>query len=347
MVMDALEKGNKPTAKAYGTTVKTVRKWARKYLEQGIPGLREQSRAPHHIPHKTPLDVEERLVARKKVLKGFGVERMIKEFEMGCGKGSALRILKERGLLKPRKKKRQRRNDLRDEKAQWPVGAVQCVDTKDLSDIPGYWTQMKRLNLPSWQYTHREVRSGLLFLGYASEKSLLQATVFEEWITAWEQEHGMELRDTRLQTDGGSEFIGSWCAQKKSSFIKALESKGIRHFQIPKTTYNADVETVHHLIELEFFDIESFHNREDFFIKASTYQRWFNILRRNSHKWNKTPLDIIREADPRIGPAIATLPALDLDNLAKRKINHMLQSNPSPPGGYYLPDRTVLVAPEG
>jgi hypothetical protein len=63
---------------------------------------------------------------------------------------------------------------------------------------------------------------------------------------------------------------------EKSAFINALEAKGVRHFQIPKTTYNADVETVHHLVELEYYEVERFKDRRDFFLKASTYQRWFN-----------------------------------------------------------------------
>lgn len=182
-----------------------------------------------------------------------------------------------------------------------------------------------------------------MFLGYAAERSLQNATVFAEWITAWVSEHGLDQTDSRWQTDGGSEFIGSWCAKEKSDFIKTLERHKIHHFQIPKTTYNADVETVHNLIELEFFDIETFQDRRDFFIKASTYQRWFNTLRKNGHKWDKSPLDILREAAPRIGSAIATLPVLDLDALARRKIYHLLQSSSSPPGGYHVPGRTLNI----
>ena len=347
LVFDAMEQGIKPTMRMHGTTVKTVKKWVKRYQEKGLAGLREQSRAPKHIPHKTKPEVEERVVEKKKVLKGFGVGRMVKEFELGCGKGAALRILKERGVLKPRRNKRQRRNDLREIKAMWRVGEVACVDTKDLSDIPAYWTQMKRLNLPSWQYTYREVRSGLMFLGYANQKSLQHATAFAEWVSAWISEHGIASAGSRWQTDGGSEFIGSWCAKKRSDFIKAIEHKGIVHFQIPKTTYNADVETSHNLIELEFYDIEQFHDRKDFFMKASTYQRWFNILRKNSYKKYKSPLDIIREAAPNITPAITTLPALDLDEVVRNKIKHLVESPSCQPGGYHVPDRAYIFLIKG
>ncbi len=341
LVMDALENGIKPTVRAYKTTVRTVRKWVKRYREKGVEGLHEISRAPKNIPHKTSVEVAERVIAQKKILKGYGARRMVEEFKLGCGKGAALRILKEKGLLKPRRKKRLRRNDLRDEKATWRAGEVACVDTKDLKDIPAYWTQMTLLRLPQRQYSYREVRSGLMFLGFAESLSLQHSTVFAEWVMAWLEEHGLKTPGDRWQTDGGSEFIGSWCAKEKSDFIRAVESRGFQHFQIPKTTYNADVETIHHLIELEFFEIERFKDRRDFFMKASTYQRWFNTMRRNSHKWNKSPLDILREAAPSAAAAIVTLPVLDLDDLVRRKVRHLIQS-PSPPGGYHVPGRAQI-----
>lgn len=342
MVMDALERGIKPTARIYQTTVKTVRKWVKRYKKYGLPGLEEQSRAPKTIPHKTAASIENRVIAKKKELKGYGIGRMVKEFELGCGKEAARRILKEKGLVKAKRKKRQKRNDLREIKAKWRIGQVSCVDTKDLTDIPAYWSQMKRLGLPTWQYSYREVRSGLMLLGYGSERSLAHATAFAEWISAWLGEHGMELKGNSWQTDNGSEFIGSWQSKAKSSFTKALEGHGIAHYQIPKTTYNADVETVHNLVELEFFDIERFSSRKDFFTKISTYQRWFNILRKNSYKANRSPLDIIQEAEPKISSAITSLPALDLDELVRRKVSYLLKSNSFSQRGYYLPGHAPL-----
>jgi Domain of unknown function (DU1801) len=55
-------------------------------------------------------------------------------------------------------------------------------------------------------------------------------------------------------------------------------------------TYQSDVETVHRLIQDEFFDIESFISRGDFLAKAHLYQHYFNLARPNSHKDNQSPL---------------------------------------------------------
>ena len=83
MVLEALEKGIKPTARAFKATVKTVRKWVKRYREKGLAGLKELSRAPKHIPHKTSATVAAGVVAKKKVLKGYGARRMVEEFVLG------------------------------------------------------------------------------------------------------------------------------------------------------------------------------------------------------------------------------------------------------------------------
>ncbi len=53
LVEAALKYGIKPTAREYGTTVKTVRKWVRRYEADKKAGLVEQSRRPHTSPRAT------------------------------------------------------------------------------------------------------------------------------------------------------------------------------------------------------------------------------------------------------------------------------------------------------
>jgi transposase len=135
--------------------------------------------------------------------------------------------------------------------------------------------------------------------------------------------------------------VRKWVNRYRERGVAGLKELSRAPKHIPhKTPPEADVETVHHRIELEFFDIERFRDRRDFFRKASTYQRWFNILRKNGHTWDKSPLDILREAAPHVGEAVVTLPALDLDELVRRKIRHLLQSSLSPSGGYDVPGQT-------
>ncbi len=95
----------------------------------------------------------------------------------------------------------------------------------------------------------------------------------------------------KRQTDNGSEYCGAWSATKPSAYTLALESAGQIHQTIPPGAhrFQSDIETVHNLIELEFYEIETFANRTDFMEKAYTYQLFFNLERPNTYKENKSP----------------------------------------------------------
>lgn len=89
-------------------------------------------------------------------------------------------------------------------------------------------------------------------------------------------------------------MLVSWLAQstarefpprkdRRPGFPAALgDSQNVR---IPPAahTFQSDVETVHLLVEDEFFDLESFHSRADFLAKTFTYQLYFDLVRPNSH----------------------------------------------------------------
>ncbi|MBW2059278.1 MAG: hypothetical protein JRJ26_17460 [Deltaproteobacteria bacterium] len=142
-----------------------------------------------------------------------------------------------------------------------------------------------------------------------------------------------DLTDCRIQTDNGSEFIGSWNAKSPSAFTLTVESiPGLQHHTIPPKahTYQADVETAHRLIEDEFYEVETFLDRTDFLQKAAAYNLWFNVARPNSYKSNKTPFQIIHERDPTINPRTALLPPVFLDQIYNKKLDNLSQ------GGYHV-----------
>jgi hypothetical protein len=180
---------------------------------------------------------------------------------------------------------------------------------------------MKKHHLPQYQYTAREVVSGLQFIAYAQECSLTYANLFAEIIIGHLKKCQIDLIPPLAgQTDNGSEFIGAWSAKEPSVFTKTVESvEGLVHDTIPPGahTYQADVETVHGIIEDEFYEIESFPSLPILLAKATQYVTWFNIARKNSYKEYKTPWEIIHERDPTISPEIATLPAFSLDQILK------------------------------
>jgi transposase len=320
MVTYAQKHGNKPCARAFGTTVKTVRKWRLRYEEYGYKGLSDLSRAPKDPPLKIPDSSKRRTISLKKRLRSFGAERIKRDFGVALSAKAIRKIWHEEGLIKRKRKKHKTKKDLRAIKGALKLFEQIDVDTKHLYDIPEYWLQMRRLGLPVYQYTARDVVSGIQFLGFADECYLSYATLFADLLIRHLALCGVELSGSRIQTDNGSEFIGSWQAKESSAFTERIEEvDGLMHHTIPPGahTHQADVETVHRLIEDEFYEVERFSSRRDFLAKATTYQLWFNVARENSYKGHKTPWEIIQERDATIKPQIATLPPLFLDELKK------------------------------
>jgi transposase len=314
LVEYARQHGLKAAARAFQTTRPTVRKWLRRFQQQGPKGLVEQSRAHHRCPHKTPPEVEQQLVAWRQRLPTFGAARLKREFDLRPSHTTIQRIWRQHGLIRKRRRPYQRKQDLAAVKATWRLFQQISADTKDLNDIPHYWPQAQARDLPRIQYTAREVRSGLLFLAYAQRRSAAASEVFAARIQCHLDRYGISLRDLVWQTDNGSEFVGRRTgATCRAGFPAALGDS--QHVRIPPAahTYQSDVETVHRLVEDEFFDLETFSSRGEFLAKATTYQLYFNLVRPNSHKSHLSPWEIIERLAPRSPLELCLLPPVFLD----------------------------------
>ena len=105
LVTHARQHGIKAAARAFLTTVPTVRKWLRRHEGQGLKGLQELSRAPHSCPHKIVGELAERVVALRRQLPTFGARRLQREWELPLGHGALSRILRDHGLIHRRRRK--------------------------------------------------------------------------------------------------------------------------------------------------------------------------------------------------------------------------------------------------
>jgi transposase len=195
LVESAKERGIKPTACLFATTAPTVRKWLRRFQQQGPSGLLPLSRARHHQSLKTPAATEAQLVELRKTLPTFGARRLIREFDLPVSHGALERIWRGHGLIRKRRRTYQRKQDLAHIKARWALFQQISADTKDLDDIPRYWLQAQRLRLPVIQYTARDVRSGLLFWAFAEGRSASASAVFASRIQHPLNRYGVSLRD--------------------------------------------------------------------------------------------------------------------------------------------------------
>ena len=331
LVIYAQQHGVKPAARFFSTTPSTVRKWLTRFKEKGFDGLHAFSRRPKHSPRATPDHVKNHLKQLKKRYKRLGADQIHYLEDLTVSPRTMRKVWRELGISsRKRRKKHVTKQNLREVKKQFRFLQHTCEDTKDLTDIPEYYIPMRKLNLPTTQYTFRDMSTGLQLTAYGSEKSLTYATLFAEYIQNHFLYHHIDLSQTIRQTDNGSEYIGSWNAKQDSAFTKAIQNiAGQVHNTIPVRAhrYQADVETVHDIIEREFFEIESFSSRQDFFNKVSSYQLFFNLQRPNTYKEGKTPYALIKDKMPNLHASVAMLPPLDLDALLAYKSS--LQNNRS------------------
>ena len=330
MVIHAQTHGVKPTARVYKTSPPLVRKWRDRFEEEGYPGLEDHSRRPHNMPNATP-DKEKRfIVSLRPKYKRLGADQVKILEELTRSPKTIRKIWREAGVPRRRRRKKHKtKQNLREVKKNYKLFELTCEDTKDLKDIPEYWPQMKSKNLPKHQYTIREVSCGIQFLGYSNELSLTNSTIFTRIVNHHLEKHKLLPDESIRQSDNGSEYIGSWNAKTPSSYTLAVESiKGQKHRTIPPRIYQlqGDVETVHNLIEQEFFELETFRGREDFFRKALSYLAFFNLERPNSYKENKSPWQLAKEKNPGIKKEALILPPIDLDHALSEMI----------PGGNYV-----------
>jgi len=273
----------------------------------------------------TPEDTKNLLVELKATYKRIGAEQIKVLENVPLSPKTMRKVWREKGVSsRKRRKKYITKNNLRERKKEFDLFQHTCEDTKHLKDIPEYWPYMMKLDLPRVQYTFREVSSGIMYLGYADELSLSYATLFSDYIQNTLKALGIDLSNTVRQTDNGSEYIGSWNAKKPSSFTLSVESiPGQSHATIPPAhhRWQADVETVHDIIEREFFEIESFRDNQDFLDKIFSYQLFFNLIRPNTYKENKSPWQLAQEKMPDINKEVLMIPPVDLRRLLEKKMD--------------------------
>jgi transposase len=331
MVIYAKEHGIKPAARLYATGPKTVRKWVRRFNEGGYQALADMSRRPHYSPKAILEAARQEIVKLRGKYKRLGAEQVKILEELPVSSKTIRKIWRQNGVSsRKRRKKHVTKQNLRDIKKLFGLFERVCEDTKDLKDIPEYWLQMMTKGLPKVQYTFREISCGVQFLGFADERSLTNAELFADYVNEHLKRYGLIIKNGIRQTDNGSEYIGSWSAKEPSAYTLAVESVNLVHGTIPPGAhrFQSDVETVHNLIEVDFYEIEEFTDRADFMEKAYTYQLFFNLERPNTYKENKSPWQLAKEKRPDLPREALMLPPVDLDALLNKKLDLVTQ------GGY-------------
>ena len=181
-VSAAQELGIKPAARRFKVARNTLKIWLVRYQKEGKKGLIDKRQGPNYIPNKMPAEMEEKIISIRQMTKCFGPLRIKYHYGKPYSLGAIQLVIRSHGLTRRRRKVREKRRDMRAVKAKRHSMAHMQMDVKYLTDIPNYWEQLKPLGLPKFQYTIRETKTGMLFLGYSDELSGLNACTMIDYV---------------------------------------------------------------------------------------------------------------------------------------------------------------------
>jgi len=231
------------TARHFGYTRKTIRKWLARLKEQGPAGLNDQSREPKNKRKPT---TDQEIVFRVSVLRKkypawskYKITSLLEKEGMETSESTVGRILKRKGLI-DKKTSGKRRKAAKNPKKRFPKGFV--------IKSPGDMVQMDVKHIPltggrkHYQFTAVDVLSKRRVLNvYASENSANGKRFLMECLLEF------PFPVKAIQTDNGSTF--------QKHFAKYCEEENIPHYFIyPRSPkQNSYVEASHRADEFEFY----------------------------------------------------------------------------------------------
>ena len=312
--------GISAAAREYSTTRKTVRKWLYRYNQDALKGLEDKSRKPNSSPFKMKKEEEDKIIKIRKKHPYMGAERIKYEFNIKRSPRAIHRVIKESGLVRKRKKKYKVKRDLREVKKKLKAFEKIQIDLKELQDIPQYYPYLHK-GYPKYQFTARDVRTGICFISFGYEKSATNVGIFALYLCNHLKKLKVDLSRVEFQSDNGSEFIGAWNKKYgKTPFESVIEhfKSGISQIPPGRCTYNSDVEASHGIIEDEFYDMENYKSKINFLSKAYTYILYFNYMRKFRYKGYRSPMEILKSIGHKYKyKKIADLKPIILDPLIK------------------------------
>lgn len=222
-------------AEACGVSTRTVRKWVKRFLAEGLAGLQDRSSRPHRLRALTPARIADQVEALRRQRRTM----LAIAAEVGVSLPTVSRLLKARGLS---------RLSALDPKA--PIvryererpGELIHVDTKKLGRIvrPSHRVTGNRrdsVDGAGWEYLHLAVddHSRLAYTEVLPDETKQSATAFLLRAVAWFAEHGITVE--RVMSDNGS-------AYRSKLWRRACQALELRHIRTrpytPKTNGKAE-----------------------------------------------------------------------------------------------------------
>ncbi len=342
LVKSSFEIGIKPTARLFQCSVRTVRKWRRRYDLNGISGLTEVSRKPHTMPNKCSPEFEQYIIdLRKQTKNRYGGRKLIERFSITeHGKGCIQRIVHDHGLKRKMRTAKKKKHFLWSTKKLYKAFEKIQVDVKVLTDISTYWPQFLNNyhDYPRYEVTARCCKTGATFVALMKRNTQANTGAFMNLLGEHLKKHGFDLSKITIQTDNGSEFNAGGKKHVGLTYFESIvaEKYGMQLSRIPPAapTFNSDVETFHRLVEDEFYSLEQYENLEDLKKKLFTHMIDFNYVRKNRNKANQTPWEILKQDLPNTPRNALIFPVVLVDEDQPALIRASIQRNISRNTGY-------------
>lgn len=267
IIAHAEKKGVTDAANRYGCSRKTVYKRKKRY-DGTVESLKDQSRAPHHMPRKQTQEELRQVLRYAKRYAGdllLGYERACANGysrSYGCFKRTVYKT------IRPEKKRRRRKNKPY-QRAEFPGEKIQM----DVKFVPSYCVANGE---KYYQFTAKDECTRWTYREMYSEHSSVSAKDFLEKLV---KNAPFPIR--MVQTDNGAEFTNALLVTKsthKTLFEEALNDMGIEYHRIRVATprHNGKVERQHRTDELRFYKHMRMYSLEDGRRQLAAYQRQSN-----------------------------------------------------------------------
>ena len=292
--------------------------------------LTDRSRAPRRQPLKTPVAVEDTVVAAKNKTR-LGPERLsryLKQYEgVSVAVGTIRHILRRNkarldyGLRRHRIRKGKR--EFVDWYSAKPFEIVQ-MDIKHIRDQKALTKEqiihLDRCQIPNYQWGALDVNSRFKMIGYSREKSWTNGLCWYLWVISWLRSHGVKSQIV-FTVDNGEEFGGkSW--MKVQDLRKLIGGFGCRLIQNHKghCEENAHLERSHLTDDEEFYIPRVLHMRSeaDLLSEAMGYIYYYDNVRGHSSLNYHTPFSHLKSQMPDIDDKIRFTIPIMLDDVSVR-----------------------------
>ena len=239
LVRRVIGEGQSPSAvaEAFGVCQRTVRKWVKRFDQEGLEGLKDRSSRPHRLHNPTPLA----LVTRIEQLRRQRRSGQQIAAQLGLSPATVSRILQRLGLnklkaLEPVEPVRRYERDR--------PGELIHIDIKKLGRfreighrITGDRTSQRSGRNKGWEFVHVSIddHSRIAFTQIMPDEKAISAIAFLKAAVAYYKSLGITVQ--RVMTDNGSCY-------KSYAFENACKALGLKHIRTrpytPRTNGKAE-----------------------------------------------------------------------------------------------------------